>query len=89
MSRSKGDSPATTAGIIDYLVDNYTDLGQPIAREQAQALVMSESEREFVQRSIVVMGSYSYYVGDQIAERAGLQEIPMEDDDEDEDDGAE
>jgi len=66
--------------VADYLVDNYvTRDGDPLRQAIALALCQHDIAWEWIQNG-VANRAFVYYIGDMIADRAELDEIPDDDD---------
>lgn len=72
-----GAEPATEDTVVRYLLENWrTPQDEPLTRNDAlNAIGQHEEFLAQGQR----MGSYAYYVGDQVAEAAGLEPAPESD----------
>jgi hypothetical protein len=75
------------AQVVRYLTENYLhDGGGPVSEAQANFIVAKPENAAEISKGISPFMSNVYYVGDQIAGREGLTEIPFGDDEEDEED---
>jgi hypothetical protein len=72
--RYTGDEEATFDRVVMYLTDNFTlDGDMPVTRDRAATLVRQHG---WTLGQGLAMGSFAYYVGDQVAEVETLIAIP-------------
>jgi|SRR5215467_8991993 len=75
------DDLVSVEQVVEYLCDNYiTKDGDDLSRGIAMGLVNHDIAWEWIQTGIAQRYTVSY-VGDMIADRAELDEIPEDDDD--------
>jgi hypothetical protein len=76
--RYSGTEEADTTSIERYLRENYTENGEPISRERCSEL-LREHDSDEIDKGIRIFRSHASYLGDKVAEAAGLTEIPSDD----------
>jgi hypothetical protein len=81
MSRDPGNDTASADTVTDYLLDNYTEPdGTPLTRSRAAQVITEHGE---YLRAGARLHSFASYVGDKIADDAGLTALPDDDPDTD------
>jgi hypothetical protein len=81
-SRFDGGIEANTDTVVRYLQDNYTERGATIERRRAVELCQGDAARQFLATG-EALRSHAYFVGNEIADDAGLDFIPYDDDPDD------
>jgi len=86
MARDEGSHPiVTTNDLVRYLRDNYVaGDNELLTQEDITVAINTPSAQEAIERGQRV-GSFTYYIGDQIAEHEGWVDRGDEEDDDDDD----